>query len=1662
MEKRLSIVLALVLVAYGLLAQIDEIRVSVYQNGVAVDVPETFSITPATSIAETVSLNTTGLTPGIYTYTVEVHDVSGPWSIASQGTFLQEKLETTGLLITEIEYFFDSDPGIGSGTSVAFTQSGEVQFTEIINTSSLTTGFHTLFFRAKNQNGQWGSYQSHTFHIQPSIGFDDIVEISAVEYFIDTDPGPGNGIALTLTSGLEVSINEAITTAGLDRGFHNIYIRGKLVNGGWGPYASQIIYVDPSIHQGAPVEIEKVEYFIDEDPGQGSGIALTDPTISSEVILAEVIGTQSLTKGFHTINIRGKSTDGFWGAYESRLVYVDPSTPDNQQLVAVEYFFDTDPGVGAGINLNVSATNLYDTLMPIETSPLGLGTHTVGMRAKNLSGAWSPYEIREVTIDFNPTAGQITITSPSDGQTFELGSSIPVTFSALNLDDTIDVNLEVSLDGTNYTVVNTGTLASLNGEIIWKTDTTDALGDYSIRVATIEGTYVQGIMTGTISLVLPPAPLSPLDLSIISKTQSEALIAWLDNDTIETGFLIESSIDLITWTEKVLLPPDSTSYNLTGLSADSTYFYRVSAEGIGGTSLPSSPLVISTFTPPGNAISLDATDYISTGISPVTGTLPFSVSLWFKTVNAGGQVLVTTRYSGGFSGVYYLGVTNGQLQFATGTAETANSLFSTKTGLNDGIWHHIVGVRESSGVLNLYIDGQLDATKVNSNFSISGFPVTLGRNIRDNGAQFIGQIDEFAIWNQALTAEEISTNWLLPADQHSTQSGLARYLDFDQFSGTTLLDQVEPAFSTSLVGSFESVVSGALQEFIDEIPPTITVDVQTHIGNLPLLTGGINDSTATMTVTVNGETYADVTIAGLQWAVQTTVPLPAGVYDVLATATDSLGNSASDTTINELTILSQDPKRQLDSAALVVIYDTLQGKNWIKRDNWLKGSINTWHGVTVVADRVIQLNLPSNYLKGNFPTFSEGLDALDSIDLSNNELISVRTGSLTGLRHLDVSSNRLVFSELDSLTGKDFTVNYTNQKTVLERERVLLQLDETYLVDRAVPSGQGYSWFKNGAPLDQTGESFEITITSFEDEAVYHAEVTNENYPGLILTTQPVDVRVSSLRRDEESLRAVLDALVTDPLQISVDWNSVPVEQWEEVTLTESNDRVIGIDFSNKKLSGALPEDILDVAGLTSIILSNNTITQIPIMSSLSELLTMDVSGNKLDFGSIEPNYSNAAISFGSQQQIGEALTDTIPKGSDYFVELVTAGSALKYQWAFKGTDIAGATQPFYKISQIDFESMGAYSVKVTSTKASGITLVSQPQNILAYGNIAFYPSFRYADGEQDFVESGSSVLLKIKPSGPYDTIKDVAIENKRVFFEKVVLGDYLLSMRASDGYQKIKEIQVNDEIISDTVTFIPTYYRNVIEWDNADTLRLREFIEDTVQLVRRPAPLLPDPANTGTIGMTVESDFDEGDNEGRLEARRRVQKAGCSLRKRTVSGGGKEEEEEVWELIAYAETNAEGEVNFGFLPSGRYRINIQYPGIPMDPNSFIEFEIDNDSEEGDGYELAATVFEDGITVEVVEELGTLINYFKELNVYPNPADEQLTISYQKLNSKAVRYQLVNMQGQVVDEGHLEKGYRQSYEIDTRNRNEGLYLLRFFDKEKSDEQLITYKLYIRH
>ena len=94
---------------------------------------------------------------------------------------------------------------------------------------------------------------------------------------------------------------------------------------------------------------------------------------------------------------------------------------------------------------------------------------------------------------------------------------------------------------------------------------------------------------------------------------------------------------------------------------------------------------------------------------------------------------------------------------------------------------------------------------------------------------------------------------------------------------------------------------------VDRTPPAVTVDALQTSDPTPELTGTVDDPAATIQITVGGNIYSATNNGNGTWTLADNTidpPLADGTYDVVATATDTLGNSDTDSMTDELQIVA--------------------------------------------------------------------------------------------------------------------------------------------------------------------------------------------------------------------------------------------------------------------------------------------------------------------------------------------------------------------------------------------------------------------------------------------------------------------------------------------------------------------------------------------------------------------------------------------------------------------------------------------------------------------------------------------------------------------------------------------------------------------------------------
>ncbi len=167
----------------------------------------------------------------------------------------------------------------------------------------------------------------------------------------------------------------------------------------------------------------------------------------------------------------------------------------------------------------------------------------------------------------------------------------------------------------------------------------------------------------------------------------------------------------------------------------------------------------------GQAFSFDGSnDYVTVAADPaLESTDLFSIAMWVRTPTVGGLKLLADSSHGSSNGNngWALQLNNiGQASFAYGNGSQFPEVNAT-TQIDDNIFRHLAATYDGSN-LKIYVDGQLEGTTAYSGTpSATGATIRLGRHFSLN-RQFLGQMDDIRIYNNALTQSEISSLSSIP------------------------------------------------------------------------------------------------------------------------------------------------------------------------------------------------------------------------------------------------------------------------------------------------------------------------------------------------------------------------------------------------------------------------------------------------------------------------------------------------------------------------------------------------------------------------------------------------------------------------------------------------------------------------------------------------------------------------------------------------------------------------------------------------------------------------------------------------------------------------------------------------------------------------------------
>ena len=216
------------------------------------------------------------------------------------------------------------------------------------------------------------------------------------------------------------------------------------------------------------------------------------------------------------------------------------------------------------------------------------------------------------------------------------------------------------------------------------------------------------------------------------------------------------------------------------------------------------------------------------------GTKNFSLEAWINTTqdsNATNDFPFIITKDDGASGNrqgYTLGIekTTNEIFMEVFSADTQGKATATGVTINDGAWHHVVGVREGAN-LKIYVDGALEDTQAHPGGIVSvNTAVNVGigsRFDKSSNLEYQGLIDEPHIYSRALTATQVAAIF---------NSGIPDYKTITS-AETTL-------------GGLVTVTSRVLQSTDDAEENLTTNSVGTGSTDLDLATDTGNGNVSTM------------------------------------------------------------------------------------------------------------------------------------------------------------------------------------------------------------------------------------------------------------------------------------------------------------------------------------------------------------------------------------------------------------------------------------------------------------------------------------------------------------------------------------------------------------------------------------------------------------------------------------------------------------------------------------------------------------------------------------------------------------------------------------------------------------------------------------------------
>lgn len=206
--------------------------------------------------------------------------------------------------VVELEYFLGNDPGIGKAITLGVSSGNIISGTYVLPLSDLPVGFNRIGVRAKDVQGRFSHTLLHSFYLLAPNSND----ITGVEYFIDIDPGHGNGNSIPVQLDELGKINYVVPLADISEGSHLLGIRTKNGTGNWSQTKLWFFYNHPG---SIPTRIVRLSYFYIGEGAPNKVYSYILPEPAASVDISTIADLNDLESGMeYTINLTAIDENG--------------------------------------------------------------------------------------------------------------------------------------------------------------------------------------------------------------------------------------------------------------------------------------------------------------------------------------------------------------------------------------------------------------------------------------------------------------------------------------------------------------------------------------------------------------------------------------------------------------------------------------------------------------------------------------------------------------------------------------------------------------------------------------------------------------------------------------------------------------------------------------------------------------------------------------------------------------------------------------------------------------------------------------------------------------------------------------------------------------------------------------------------------------------------------------------------------------------------------------------------------------------------------------------------------------------------------------------------------------------------------------------------------